>query len=80
MPLACHRGVSSTYFNEVGNGSAYRKGRDVATSLGLVPKQHSSGVKDLLLGISKKGNRLMSHTPDLTIARCDLMLFLLLVF
>ena len=49
--------VSSAYFNEVGNGSAYRKGRDVAASLGLVPKQHSSGGKDLLLGISKKGNR-----------------------
>ncbi len=49
--------VSSAYFNEVGNGSAYRKGRDVSASLGLVPKQHSSGGKDLLLGISKKGNR-----------------------
>ena len=41
----------------VGNGSAYRKGRDVAASLGLVPKQHSSGGKDVLLGISKRGNR-----------------------
>ncbi len=49
--------VSSAYFNEVGNGAAYRKGRDVSASLGLVPKQHSSGGKDLLLGISKKGNR-----------------------
>jgi transposase len=48
--------VSSAYFNEVGNGSAYRKGRDVSASLGLVPKQHSSGGKDVLLGISKKGN------------------------
>jgi transposase len=48
--------VSSAYFNEIGNGSAYRKGRDVAASLGLVPKQHSSGGKDVLLGISKKGN------------------------
>lgn len=49
--------ISSAYFNEVGNGSAYRKGRDVSASLGLVPKQHSSGGKDRLLGISKKGNR-----------------------
>ena len=38
------------------NGSAYRKGRDVSASLGLVPKQHSSGGKDVLLGISKRGN------------------------
>lgn len=29
--------VSSAFFNEVGNGSAYRKGRDVSASLGLVP-------------------------------------------
>jgi transposase len=49
--------ISSAYFNEVGNGRAYRKGRDVSASLGLVPKQHSSGGKDVLLGISKKGNR-----------------------
>ncbi|MFT6329360.1 MAG: transposase [Bermanella sp.] len=49
--------ISSAYFNEVGNGATYRKGRDVSASLGLVPKQHSSGGKDVLLGISKKGNR-----------------------
>jgi transposase len=48
--------VSSALFNEVGNGSACRKGRDVSASLGLVPKQHSSGGKDVVLGISKKGN------------------------
>lgn len=48
--------ISSAYFNEVGNGRAYRKGRNVSASLGLVPKQHSSGGKDVLLGISKKGN------------------------
>lgn len=48
--------VASAYFNEVGNGSAYRKGRDVSASLGLVPKQYGSGGKDKLLGISKRGN------------------------
>ena len=48
--------IASAYFNEVGNGSAYLKGRDVSASLGLVPKQHSSGGKDVLLGISKRGN------------------------
>jgi transposase len=48
--------IASAYFNEVGNGSAYRKGKDVSASLGLVPKQHSSGGKDVLLGISKRGN------------------------
>ncbi|PCI72713.1 MAG: IS110 family transposase [Gammaproteobacteria bacterium] len=49
--------VASAYFNEVGNGSHYRKGRDVSASLGLVPKQYSSGGKDVLLGISKRGNK-----------------------
>jgi len=48
--------VSSAYFNEVGNGANYRRGRDVSASLGIVPRQHSSGGKDTLLGISKRGN------------------------
>ena len=34
----------------------YRKGRDMAASLGLTPRQHSSGGKDRLLGISKRGD------------------------
>ncbi len=49
--------VASGIFNEIGNGSAYQKGRDVSASLGLVPRQHSTGGKDVLLGISKRGNR-----------------------
>lgn len=49
--------VASALFNEIGNGSHYKKGRDVSASLGLVPKQHSSGGINVLLGISKKGNR-----------------------
>lgn len=49
--------VSSVFASVVGNGSAYRKGRDVSASLGIVPRQHSSGGKDTLLGISKRGDR-----------------------
>jgi transposase len=41
----------------VGNGATYHKGRDVSASLGLVPKQHSSGGKDVPLDITKKGDR-----------------------
>jgi len=37
--------VSSAYFNEVGNGANYRRGRDVSAFLGIVPRQHSSGSK-----------------------------------
>ena len=41
----------------MGNGSAYRRGRDVSAAVGLVPGQHSSGGREQLLGISKRGDR-----------------------
>jgi transposase len=40
----------------VGDATQYRKGRDMAAALGLTPRQHSSGGKDRLLGISKRGD------------------------
>jgi len=40
----------------LGDGSAYKNGRQFAASLGLVPRQHSTGGKEKLLGISKRGN------------------------
>lgn len=40
----------------LGMGEAFRCGRDFAVSVGLTPKQHSSGGKDRLLGISKRGD------------------------
>ena len=49
--------VASVFHSQVGDGRAYRRGRDVAASIGLVPKQHSSGGKNVLLGISKRGDR-----------------------
>ena len=49
--------VASVFHSAVGDGRAYRRGRDVAASIGLVPKQHSSGGKNVLLGISKRGDR-----------------------
>ena len=49
--------VASVFQSFVGNGQAFRKGRDVSAALGLVPKQHSSGGKTVLLGISKRGDR-----------------------
>ena len=48
--------VSSVFISVVGDGKAFRRGRDVAANVGLVPRQHSSGGKPLLLGISKRGN------------------------
>lgn len=40
----------------LGNGSGFKNGRHFAAFLGLVPKQHSSGNKEKLLGISKGGD------------------------
>jgi len=51
--------VASIFYSIVGNGEIYHRGRDVSAALGLVPKQHSSGGKDRLLGISKRGDRYM---------------------
>ena len=38
-------------------GKGYDSSRDYAASVGVVPRQHSSGDKQVLLGISKRGNR-----------------------
>ncbi len=40
----------------IGNGSMFERGRDAAAWCGLTPAQHSSGGKDRLLGISKRGD------------------------
>jgi transposase len=49
--------VGSALVAAIGNGAAFRRGRDLAAWLGLVPKQYSTGGKTKLLGISKRGNR-----------------------
>ena len=40
-----------------GHGQQFKKGRDMAAWLGLVPQQYSTGGKPWMLGISKSGNR-----------------------
>jgi transposase len=40
----------------IGNGGNFEKGRGFAAWLGLVPRQYSTGGKQKLLGISKRGN------------------------
>jgi len=49
--------VASAFRSVIGDGCAYSRGRDASASLGLVPRQHSSGGKNVLLGISKRGDR-----------------------
>jgi len=40
----------------IGDGKVFHSGRELAAFLGLVPRQHSTGGKPTLLGISKRGN------------------------
>jgi transposase len=40
----------------MGDGAQFANGRQMSAALGLTPKQHSSGGKDRLLGISKRGD------------------------
>ena len=40
----------------IGNGAAFRKGREFAVWLGIVPRRHSTGGKAKLFGISKRGD------------------------
>jgi hypothetical protein len=48
--------VATAIVAGIGNGAAFRKGREFAAWLGIVPRQHSTGGKAKLLGISKRGN------------------------
>ncbi len=41
----------------IGDGSEFKNGRHLSAWVGLVPRQHSSGERTVLLGISKRGNQ-----------------------
>lgn len=44
-----------------GKGQGYKNGRHFSANLGLVPKEYSSGGKQQLGGITKRGNRYIRH-------------------
>ena len=48
--------IATALVASVGNGGHFTRGRQMSASLGLTPRQHSSGNKDRLLGISKRGD------------------------
>ena len=48
--------VATALLASVGNGDQFSKGRQMAASIGLTPRQFSSGGKERLLGISKRGD------------------------
>jgi transposase len=49
--------VATALVAEVGDWRAFASGRSLAAWIGLVPRQHSTGGKERLGGISKQGNR-----------------------
>ena len=67
--------VAGVFYSRVGDGSAYRRGREVSAAVGLVPGQHSSGGKERLLGISKRGDRylrsLLVHGARAVVSRAE---------
>ncbi len=48
--------ISSILWVSLGDGKSFKNGRHFAAWCGLVPKQHSTGDKARLFGISKRGN------------------------
>jgi hypothetical protein len=48
--------VSTATVAATGNGAAFRRGRDFAAWVGVVPRQYSTRGKQKLFGISKRGN------------------------
>lgn len=57
----------------VGNGAGFKNGRHFAAYVGLVPRQHSSGNTQKLLGISKRGDehvrRMLVHGARSVVSR-----------
>jgi len=58
--LACIPGIgpltASALIASIGDARSFKNGRQLAAWLGLVPRQHSSGGKQILQGISKRGD------------------------
>jgi transposase len=60
----------------VGSAQRFMNGRELSAYLGLVPRQHSSGGKTVLLGITKRGDRylrtLLIHGARSALRQCKL--------
>src|SRR5690606_37967472 len=65
--------TASALVASIGDARNFDNGRQVAAWLGLVPRQHSSGGKPMLLGMSKRGDTylrtLLIHGARAVIAR-----------
>ena len=65
--------ISTAMIASVGDARQYRTSRQMAAAIGITPKQHSSGDRNRLLGISKRGDvylrTLMIHGARAVVAR-----------
>jgi transposase len=48
--------IATAMLATVGDARQFRNGRQMSASIGVTPKQHSSGGKERMLGISKRGD------------------------
>jgi transposase len=66
---------ASVFKSWIGDGKTFKRGRDASAALGLVPRQHSTGGKDRLFGITKRGDRylraLIVHGARSVVSRAD---------
>jgi transposase len=66
--------IATAIVGAVADGKMFRNGRQFAAWLGLVPRQHSSGEKQRLLGITKRGDpylrMLLIHGARSVVYRC----------
>ena len=66
--------VATAIVASIGNGAAFRKGREFAAWLGLLPNQRSTGGKAKLGAISKRGNcylrKILIHGARAVVLRC----------
>ena len=67
--------TTTALVSAVGNGHDFKHGRELAAWLGLVPRQYSSGGKQTLLGISKRGDKylrkLLIHGARSVLSKCS---------
>jgi len=65
--------IATALIAAVGNGDQFTKGRQMAASVGLTPRQFSSDGKERLLGMSKRGDAylrtILIHGARSTVAR-----------
>ena len=59
--------TATALITAVGDITVFKSGRELAAWLGLVPRQHSTGDKPTLLGISKRGDSYLRTLPQLFI-------------